>query len=342
MSINTLYQLQSDYAARPELMDAARNLLFIPDLLSFFLSGEKVTEYTIASTSQLLNAHTRKWDDATFAGALPEAARSLAGEITAPCTVIGGLSRAVLAETGINSDCRVVAVGGHDTASAVAATPLSNERSAYLSCGTWSLLGMELDAPRVTEKSRELNFTNEGGLDGKIRYLKNINGLWMIQQLRKSQGSRFTFAELSRMAEEAERTHFTIEPNDASFANPADMYAAVRDFCAAHGQGEIETLGEAAAAIYNGLTREYADVITQLENVLETKIDTLHIVGGGIQDKFLCGQTAKRIGRTVIAGPVEASALGNILAQMIGLGAITNLNEGRDIIRRSFTPEIYA
>jgi rhamnulokinase len=201
---------------------------------------------------------------------------------------------------------------------------------------------MELDAPCLTEKSKELNFTNEGGLDGKIRYLKNINGLWMIQRLRKSRGFKHSFAEISRLAGEARRKHFTIKPGDASFVNPPDMYAAVSDYCAAHGQGEIETVGEAAIAIYNGLTEEYAEVITQLESVLNKRIETLHIVGGGIRDKLLCEQTAKRIGRAVIAGPAEASALGNILAQMLGLGAIKNLNEGRDIIRRSFSPEAYA
>ncbi len=342
MSHNTLYQLQADAEIRPGVLGLARRLLFMPDLFTYFLTGEAVWEYTIASTSQLLNAVTKDWDAETFAKAGLDSARGLLGEITPPCTVVGGLLDEILAETGVNGDVKAVAVGGHDTASAVAGTPLVSVNGAYLSCGTWSLLGAELDEPRLTETSRELNFTNEGGLGGKIRYLKNINGLWLIQRLLASCGDKkMSFAELSNAAEAAGNANFVVEPNDPAFANPQNMYEAVREYCREHGQGEPESVGEAAAAVYNGLTREYANVIAGLETSLGAKVNTLHMVGGGIRDKYLCRLTAKTIGRPVLAGPVEASALGNVLGQMIGLGDIKNLTEGREIIRRSFKPEEY-
>jgi rhamnulokinase len=243
---------------------------------------------------------------------------------------------------------RVIAAGSHDTASAVAGTPFeTGDDAAYLSCGTWSLLGVELDRPCVTDDSREMNFTNEGGLEGKIRFLKNINGLWMMQQLLKhhnqklSENERLGFPELIANARKAERTDMRVPPNDPSFTNPPDMAEAVRAYCEKTGQHIPRGVGETAMAIYNGLTDEYVNVLRDLEEIRQQPIHTLHIVGGGVRDTFLCQLTANATGKRVVAGPVEASALGNVTAQLIGLGAVADLKEGRRIIRESFEPAVY-
>jgi rhamnulokinase len=262
--------------------------------------------------------------------------------------VVGSLNKETLTETGINGSVKLIAIGTHDTASAVAGTPLSEtEPSAYLSCGTWSLLGMECDKPIITEASRDKNFTNEGGLEGKIRFLKNINGLWLIQRLLNSynlkmpENKKLGFPELISEAEKANQKHFIIAPNDPSFLNPDDMSQAVRNYCVQNGQGEPQNIGETAMAVYNGLANEYNTVLQDLESLNGSSFKTLNMVGGGVKDTFLCNLTAKAINKPVVAGPIEASALGNIIAQLIGLGVIKNLREGRELIKRSFEPVVY-
>jgi len=296
----------------------------------------------------MLCAATGEWDDALINKIADGNIRRLLQPLTQPCKVVGRLTDEVLSETGIKGPVDVIAVGSHDTASAVAGTPLLvGAPAAYLSCGTWSLLGAEFDRPVVTEKSLEKNFTNEGGLNGKIRFLKNINGLWLIQRLLKSYNDstpkekNLGFAELIAEVEKTERKHFRIAPNDASFINPADMRLAVNDFCVKNSQGEPKSIGESAAAVYNGLAHEYDSVLRDLEEFTGAPFENLHMVGGGVKDTFLCGLTAKATGKRVTAGPVEASALGNIVAQLIGLGAVADLREGREIISRSFDPIVY-
>lgn len=347
LPFNTLFQLMADADGRTGILNAASDLLFMPDLFTYFLTGQKINEYTIASTSQLINADSRDWDGSLIDRVFPAGIRRLFKPVTMPGTVIGPLTEDTLAETGLDAGVKFIAVGSHDTASAVAGTPLTDDGCAYLSCGTWSLLGMELDKPRLTAQSFERDFTNEGGLDGKIRYLKNINGLWIIQQLLKSyndhptDGRKLGFADLIREAENAPRKHFRVSPNDPSFNNPPDMAAAVRSYCNGAGQGTPQGIGETAIAVYNGLAGEYAAILRDLETHLDKPVHTLHMVGGGVKDTLLCRLTAQATGKRVVAGPVEASVLGNIAAQWIGLGTIKYLSEARDIIRQSFEPEIY-
>jgi rhamnulokinase len=340
MPFNTLFQLQADYALRPDVLEAAHDLLFMPDLFAYFLTGEKINEYTIAGTSQLLNVKTADWDDAL----LPPGTRRLFKPLTMPGTGIGPLKNEIQIDTGLGAEVSVIAVGSHDTASAVGGTPLTGG-GAYLSCGTWSLMGVELDAPCLSEASYKHNFTNENGIGGKVRYLKNINGLYIMQELLKAHNRtaahKMDFAALSRAAENETRTGFAVNPNDPAFNAPEDMAKAVADYFLMHGRRSPQTVGEAARAVYDGLAREYGNTLRDMESVLGKPIRTVHMVGGGVQDRFLCAMTAETIGRPVIAGPVEASALGNIVAQMMGAGELRDVNEGRDIIRRSFTPVAY-
>ena len=347
LPFNTLYQLIADGEMRPEILQTAQDLLFMPDLFTYFLTGVKINEYTSASTSQLMNAAARDWDRELLDMIKPEGLGRLLRPLTNPGAVVGPLCADVLAETGLDPAARFIAVGSHDTASAVAGTPLTDASCAYLSCGTWSLLGMELDAPDLSEASCRMNLTNEGGLDGKIRYLKNINGLWMIQQLLKSyndrapEENRYGFADLIRAAENAADKRFFIAPNDPSFSNPPDMAEAVREYCVKTWQGVPSGIGETAIAVYNGITGEYAAVLKDLEEIRGQRVSTLHMVGGGVQDTLLCRMTAKTTGKRVETGPVEATALGNIAAQWIGLGKVSSLAEARAVIRRSFEPSVY-
>jgi rhamnulokinase len=344
MPFNTLYQLRAEAAMRPDVLETATDLLFMPDLFTYFLTGKKINEYTIASTSQLLNAREKGWDREIMRRILPAKIGNILKPLTKPCEVIGPLRKDILAETGLDESVRLIAAGSHDTASAVAGTPLDGENSAYLSCGTWSLMGVELDEPNLSPQSFGLNFTNEGGLDGKIRYLRNINGLYIIQELLKSHNKnaavKLDYASLSRAAEESKKP-FKINPQDASFNNPPDMARAVAENCLKNNQTAPESIGELAIAVYNGLVAEYAAVLGDISQMLNKPIDTLHMVGGGIKDEFLCRKTAEATKRKVVAGPVEASALGNITAQLIGLKKVKDLREGREIIRRSFEPTVY-
>ena len=265
------------------------------------------------------------------------------GELVQPATVIGDLLPEVTEETGL-SGVKVIAVGSHDTASAVAGAPLSDKDAVFLSCGTWSLMGMELDDPILTDESFKYNYTNEGGVEGKIRYLKNINGLWIMQNLRKNWcefEEEVSFPDIIKASREAERKDFAIDPNDPRFTAPYNMMKEVIAYCEEHGQGTPNGLGEIAMAIYNGLTQEYGKVVRELEHLTGKTVPCINMVGGGIQDKLLCELTAKNTGKKVVAGPIEGSVLGNITMQLKALGVIKDREEGRTIIRNSFPQEIH-
>lgn len=336
MALNTLFQLYAEKKYNSHILDKTKTLLFMPDLFTFFLTGEKHAEYTIASTAQMLDAKSRTWAmDLLEKLELPT---EILQDIIAPGTIAGYLTEDIQKEVELAA-VPVVAVGSHDTASAVAATPLHSKDSAYLSCGTWSLLGMEIDEPIINEKSLEYNFTNEGGVENKIRFLKNINGLWIIQNLRKVWSEKVqpvSFPDIIAAAKSAKNKHFIIDPNDSSFLAPLNMAEAIVKYCKEKGQGTPEGLGEIAMAVYNGLTQEYKVNVEALEKITGKAVDVINMVGGGIQDEFLCQLTANVTRKTVLAGPVEASVLGNILMQLMALGEIKSLEEGRRIIRNSF------
>lgn len=337
MPFNTLVQLYADVLYRPWILEGARALLFMPDLLNFFLTGKKGNEYTIASTSQFLEAKSGQWAISLLERLGIKS--SLLGEIVFPGTVLGSVLPQVADECGLTGEVTVVAVGSHDTASAVAATPMEDtDRSAYLSSGTWSLLGMELDTPMITDRSLAANFTNEGGVGGKIRFLKNISGLWLIQQCRKSwqrQGMNLSFDDIALKAAKAEPMKFRLDPDDPVFLSPPDMPTAILEYCAATGQAKPENIGEMARGIYESLAFSYRDTLETLEEVTGKRIETVNVVGGGTQAQLLCQLTADITGRRVVAGPVEATAMGNLLVQLMAKGEIKNLDEARELVKRS-------
>jgi len=338
MQFNTLYQLASEVRAeRPELQQAEQ-MLMIPDLLNYFLTGRAVNEYTNASTTQLFNAKNRAWDfDLIRQLNIPE---KIFGEVVEPGTVIGQLTPALQKELGGNAD--VIAVGSHDTASAVAAAPLTNKDCAYLSSGTWSLMGLEEPEPIITDESAEYNITNEGGVCGTIRFLKNIGGLWLLQECQRNwaeQGDELDFVQIAELAMAADPFIAFINPDSTEFAHPCDMPTHIQIACERTGQRMPQTKGEIARVAYESLAMRYRSVFQTLEKLHESRLEQLHIVGGGCQNKVLNQFTADALNRPVLAGPIEATAIGNILMQLIASGEMAGLDEGRKMIITSFGTE---
>ncbi|MBC8060036.1 MAG: rhamnulokinase [Clostridiaceae bacterium] len=341
MELNTLYQLYSDLKYRNNLLKEAKSLLFIPDLFNFYLTGNKYNEYTNASTSQMLDVKSKNWDFKLLDKlGLPS---SLLQNIIMPGEVWGTLNKDIQAELEVGS-IPVIAVGSHDTASAVAGIPLEDENSVYLICGTWSLLGIESKGPIINEASLKQNFTNEGGVEGTIRFLKNINGLWILQQLKKAWCERveeISFPDIIKAAKAVKNNNFIIDPNNVAFMAPLNIVEEIKNYCAKDGQGTPSDLGEVAISVYNGLTNEFNKVIDNLEEVTGKAVETINLVGGGIQDELLCQLTADVTGKKVITGPLEASVFGNAIMQLKALGEIKSLEEGRAIIKRSIEMKEY-
>jgi len=330
MFFNTVYQLMAVKTQSPEILAKAHRLLFLPDYLHYLLSGVARTEYTIASTSGLVNAQTRDWDEEIIAACgFP---RHIFGEIVPPGTVLGELAPDVQREVGFN--CSVVMPACHDTASAVMAVPAASEQPLYISSGTWSLMGVERPVPDCSPASRAANFTNEGGYGYRYRYLRNIMGLWMIQCLKKELGDKYSFARLCEMAEGAPIDSI-VDVNASCFAAPESMTNAIQAACAETGQSVPQTPGQLAAVIYNSLAVCYRDTVLELEALTGRVYDDIYIVGGGSNAEYLNNLTAKYTGKTVHAGPSEATAIGNIAAQMIARGAFAGLQEARACVRKS-------
>ena len=340
MEINTLSQLLSIKGTAQ--LESARHLLFMPDLFSYFLTGKATNEYCIASTSELLDAKKRDWSwDTIKALGLPE---HIFGEIVMPGTVRGKLREDIAQETGLG-EIDVVAVGSHDTASAVAAVPAIEDDGimAFLSSGTWSLLGVELPEPILTEEARKAEFTNEGGVGGRIRFLQNITGLWILQRLMaewKERGEEQTYAQLLPEAEKA-CIDSIIPVADAAFMNPTSMEKAICDYCKDSAQQIPATKAEFTRCLLQSLAQKYQDAINGVNDLLPEPIKRLHIIGGGSQNELLNQLTADALGLPVWAGPVEATAMGNILVQAMAAGEITNLDALRDVVRHSVTPKIF-
>ncbi len=318
MDINTIFQLYSAYQENAGLVEQADKLLFMPDLFSFYLTGKANNEYCIASTSELLDARKRTWNFPLIQKlGLPT---KLFGEIVQPGTVRGTITPEIAEETGLSPTVKVIAVGSHDTASAVFAVPYKNHSSkgkAYLSSGTWSLLGVELDEPILTEEARMAGCTNEGGVGGKIRFLQNITGLWILQCLMKEwkdAGNGTDYATLVTEAEEAE-TDSLIDVDDPIFQKPENMEKAIAHFCENHGQIVPRGRGEIARCVLASLAKRYKRGIEEMNAMLPEPIKELHIIGGGSQNKLLNRLTEEATGIPVIAGPVEATAIGNIMVQ---------------------------
>lgn len=340
MEINTLSQLYSMKGSAQ--LEAADKLLFMPDLFGYFLTGVPGNEYCIASTSELLDARARNWSwDTIRALGLPE---RIFGNIVMPGSVRGTLRSDIATETGLGN-VKVVAVGSHDTASAVAALPAieGDGPVAFLSSGTWSLLGVELAEPLLTEEARLAGFTNEGGVGGRIRFLQNITGLWILQRLMsewKERGEEISYSELIPAAENA-CIESIIPVDDAVFMNPLSMEKALCDYCAATSQAVPQNKAEMARCLFLSLANRYRDAIAGVNGMLPEPLKRLHIIGGGSQNALLNQMTADSLGIPVWSGPVEATAMGNILVQAMAAGEVDGLAGLREVVRRSVSPKIY-
>ncbi len=341
MNFNSLFQLYAQSRIKSSQLHAAAKVLFMPDALTYMLTGKQVTEYTIASTSQILNPVTRTMEPALLRAA--SLSPDLFNPLVMPGTVVGPLTDVLALESGLGN-VPVVAVAGHDTASAVAAVPAENENFAYLSSGTWSLMGIESREPIINETSSALNFTNEGGIDGTTRFLKNITGMWLLEQCRvvwEKEGKECSYALLAQMAEGAKPFGSLVDPDHASFANPANMVEAIAGYCSQSGQPIPASMGEVTRCIFESLALKYSSVLDKLKSVASFRIDKLHIIGGGSQNGLLNQYTANAIGIPVAAGPSEATALGNILVQAKAMGLVNSLWDLRKIVRDSVEMKHY-
>ncbi len=336
MEFNTLFQLLSMKLKNVSILEKAETLLFFPDLLRYFLTGEKSTEYTIASTSQMLDAQKGDWAmDLIKRFGIPT---GILTEIVDAGTVAGKLSERVAEELG-TGHIPVVAAAEHDTASAVVSVPALQGKYAYLSSGTWSLLGVEVPSPVINEASFKLNYTNEGGFGRKTRLLKNIMGLWIYQECKREwdkSGEPVSFDELEAGTANAEPYAALIDADDISFMRPGRMTAKIQDYCVRTGQKPPESKPAVVRCILESLAFKYRMALEGLEGIMGYKLPVLHIVGGGCKNTTLSQFTANAINRPVIAGPVEATTTGNLIMQLIALREIGNLNDGRELVRRSF------
>ena len=338
MQFNSLFQLLAAKQHTPELLDATDCLLFMPDFLHWALCGSRVAEFTIASTSQCLNPLTRNWATGLLKKfGLPT---RMFPKVVAPGTQLGTLRPGVADRTGLHK-INVVAPPAHDTASAVAGVPTANTGKAnwaYISSGTWSLMGAEVNKASLSARTQELNLTNEGGLDGTYRLLKNIMGLWLVQQCKRAfdaRGRKYEYAQLAQMAAKAPALRSIVNPDDSRFLNPPDMPKAIQDFCRETRQPVPKTEGELVRCAYESLALKYREALGWLEELTGNRIEVIHIVGGGSKSAILNQFAADACQRPVITGPVEATALGNLLVQVRASGELASLAEMREVVRRS-------
>jgi len=341
MQINTLFQLYSMVLENSSLFNATHKLLFMPDLFNFMLTGEMKTEFSIATTSQLYNPIKDAWEEELFEKfGIP---MEIMPEVTMPGTEVGKISESIKREFNLK-DVSVISPCGHDTACAVASVPAEGSDWAYISSGTWSLMGVEIKEPIINKDSLEANFTNEGGVNKTFRFLKNIMGLWLLQSVRRiwmKEGVELSYSEITNLAEESEPFQYFVNPDDDSFLNPPNMESAIKEFCKRTHQKVPKTKGEIIRCILESLAFRYKEVFETLEELLGKHIRILHIVGGGSQNTLLSQFTADALDIPVITGPVEATAMGNIMIQAISRGAIKDLSYGRKIIKNSFEPVVY-
>lgn len=341
MNFNTIFQLYAQSREADSRLPQTDKILFMPDLLSYLLTGEIVCEYTDASTSGLINPRTRDFqkDLLERLGINP----SILPDIIQPGTKVGVLKKEICEETGM-APVPVIAVAGHDTASAIAAVPASDENFAYLSSGTWSLMGIESKTPIINERSFGYNLTNEGGIEGTTRFLKNITGMWLLEQSRKTwekEGRKYTYPEMVEMGRQALDFSSTIDPDDPRFAAPKDMDAEIKAALSESGQKVPATDGEMISCIYHSLTKKYKSVIAMLQDFASFKINKLHIIGGGSANQLMNQLTADTLGIPVVAGPVEGTAIGNIMIQAKVAGLVKDRWDMRRIIGNSIQTTTY-
>lgn len=339
MPINSLYQLIAMKKGGSYQLAQAKIFLTMPDLFNFWFSGKKVSEFTIASTTQCLNLQENKWAKRLLE--IFELSPEIFQPIILPGTILGEL-RKDLSEEMHTGNIKVIAVASHDTQSAILAVPAENDDHLYLSSGTWSLMGIETDKPLINKEVFESNFTNEGSFGGKYCLLKNIAGLWLLQECRRNwtaEGNAFTYEELTELASQAIAFSSLIDPTDPTFISPGNMIGRIKEYCRQSGQTIPETPAAITRCILESLVMEYRSVTDQLAAISGHNFPVIHVIGGGSRNRLLNQFTANATGRKVIAGPAEATAIGNILVQMISAGQIKSISDARDIVRRSFCVE---
>lgn len=341
IQINTIYQLMYLRLHRPEMLNRARHFLLIPDLIHYFLTGVKVSEFTNATTTQLFNPSAGDWARDLMAGL--DLSAEIFPPIVPPFQVIGSVRTEILAGNG-GREIKAVTVGEHDTASAVFAVPHGFGNFAYISSGTWSLVGILSPEPLISELTRKYNFTNEGGVAGDYRVLKNVTGLWLVQEVKRKldeAGQVFTYADLTALAARAQPLQAIIDPDAPDFLAPENMIIAVQVYCLQTGQKKLIEPGEICRIIFESLALKYRWVIERLEQVTGHALDVIHIVGGGVHNGLLCQMTADATGKLVVAGPVEATVIGNICAQLIAVRELGGVAEVPGLVRRSFETQTY-
>lgn len=341
MNFNSVFQLDTLRRNRCSALVAAEKILFIPDALAYLLTGEMITEYTIASTAQMIDPRTKCWDKDILA--LLGLKEENFGPITMPGTQIGTLTEEVRSATGLGA-VPVVAVAGHDTGSAVAGTQLTGDGSAYLSSGTWSLMGIESKEPIISERSFELNFTNEGGIEGTIRVLKNICGMWLLERSR-TEWEQMSYQSLIEQAEASEPFRSLINPDAACFANPKSMIEAIKEYCRSTAQPVPETVGQTVRCIFESLALRYRQVVGMLQEFAPAPLEVMYVIGGGARNMMLNQYTANATGLKVETGSSEATALGNVMMQAKWVGVVDSIDKMRSLIAESlperliFTPQ---
>ena len=335
MELNTLFQLISLKKYRPWMLERADKILFMPDLFGYMLTGKMCAEYSIASTSQLIDLDNRTWSKEILdAFGIKE---SIFAPLVQPGTVLGELSKEICEECGVDP-VPVISVCGHDTQSAITSVPCEDGDFAFLSSGTWSLFGTELDKPIVNETSMNINITNEGGFDGSTGFLKNIIGLWLIQESRrqwKREGKEYSYADLEKLALAAEPFKCFIDPDAPEFVPHGNIPERVREFCRKTGQYVPETVGEIMRCIYESLAMKYRLTFEKLRECTERDYPVIHVIGGGTKDGLLCQMTANSCDRTVKAGPIEATVMGNVAVQLMSDGSVKNIGQARKIVADS-------
>ena len=335
MELNTLFQLIALKKYRPWMLERADKMLFMPDLFGYMLTGKMCAEYSIASTSQLIDLDKKTWSKEILdAFGIKE---SVFAPLVQPGTVLGELSKEVCEECGVDP-VPVISVCGHDTQSAITSVPCEDGDFAFLSSGTWSLFGTELDKPIVNETSMNINITNEGGFDGSTGFLKNIIGLWLIQESRrqwKREGKEYSYADLEKLALAAEPFKCFIDPDAPEFVPHGNIPERVREFCRKTGQYVPETVGEIMRCIYESLAMKYRLTFEKLRECTERDYPVIHVIGGGTKDGLLCQMTANSCDRTVKAGPIEATVMGNVAVQLMSDGSVKNIGQARKIVADS-------
>jgi rhamnulokinase len=333
---NSIYQLMAVKEKHPEHLEKAKSLLMVPDYFHYLLTGTKSTEYTNATTTQLVSPTTKQWDNELIQ--MLGFPKGIFEEIVMPGTELGDLTKEIQEEIGYN--CKVVVPGTHDTASAVLAVPSNNPDTLYISSGTWSLMGIERNSADCSLKSKELNFTNEGGYEYRFRYLKNIMGLWMIQSAKKEFTTEYSFAEICELASK-ENIESIVDCNHSRFLAPSSMIEEVKKYCAETNQKVPETDAQVAAVIYNSLAVCYKNTIKEIEEITGKTYGQINIVGGGANAEYLNELTAKYTERKVFAGPTEGTAIGNMMVQMMGAAELKDLTEARNCVFNSFEIKEY-